>query len=157
MLNYGVSERILIDITCECRCQSRHVRAREDDQRLLLPLFGRERPRGRADEAADPQEPRPQGRGAGQRRAGTAGRSVARYAERALILSQIGGGNTDGLICRRIGPPLLFGRLWEETGCRAVIEALLAGRGFAFAVERAVFTCPAPAVRLRLRPGLRDV
>ena len=66
--------------------------------------------------------------------------SVARYAERALILSQIGGGNTDGLICRRIGPPLLFGRLWEETGCRAVIEALLAGRGSAFAVERAVFT-----------------
>jgi hypothetical protein len=66
--------------------------------------------------------------------------SVARYAERALILSQIGGGNTDGLICRRIGPPLLFGRLWEETGCRAVIEALLADRGFAFAVERAVFT-----------------
>jgi hypothetical protein len=34
---------------------------------------------------------------------------------------------------------LLFERLWEETGCRAVIEALLAGRSFAFAVERAIF------------------
>ena len=66
--------------------------------------------------------------------------SVARYAERALILSQIGGGNTDGLICGGSVRPRLFGRLWEETGCRAVIEALLAGRGFAFAVERAVFT-----------------
>jgi len=65
--------------------------------------------------------------------------SVARYAERALLLSQIAGGNADGVVCRRIGPPLLFGRLWEETGCRAVIEALLAGRGFEFAVERTVF------------------
>jgi hypothetical protein len=55
-------------------------------------------------------------------------------------LSQIDGGKADGVVCRRIGPPLLFGRLWEETGCRAVIEALLRGRGFEFAVERAVFT-----------------
>jgi hypothetical protein len=66
--------------------------------------------------------------------------SVARYADRALLLSQIDGGNAEGVVCRRIGPPLLFGRLWEETGCRAVIEALLRGRGFEFAVERAVFT-----------------
>ena len=65
--------------------------------------------------------------------------SVARYAERAVVLSQLEAGNPDQLACRRIGAPLLFGRLWEQTGCRAVIEALLAGRGFAFAVERAVF------------------
>src|SRR5829696_7094213 len=65
--------------------------------------------------------------------------SVARYAERALVLSQIEAGNPDRLACKRIGAPLLFGRLWEETGCRAVVEDLLAGRGFAFAVERAVF------------------
>src|SRR3982751_3001237 len=65
--------------------------------------------------------------------------SVARYAERALVLSQIEAGNPERLACTRIGAPLLFGRLWEETGCRAVIEGLLAGRGFEFAVERAVF------------------
>src|SRR5919206_1862897 len=65
--------------------------------------------------------------------------SVARYAERAVVLSQLAAGNPDGLACRRIGAPLLFGRLWERTGCRAVIEELLAGRGFEFAVERAVF------------------
>src|SRR3954463_5876906 len=35
--------------------------------------------------------------------------------------------------------PLLFGRLWEETGCRAVIEDLLAERRFEFPVERAIF------------------
>ena len=65
--------------------------------------------------------------------------SVARYAERALVLSQIEAGNPAGLACKRIGAPLLFGRLWEETGCRVVIEDLLSGRGFAFAVERAIF------------------
>src|SRR3954452_8108115 len=65
--------------------------------------------------------------------------SVARYAERAVVLSQIEAGNPAGLACKRIGAPLLFGRLWEETGCRAVVEALLSGRGFEFAVERAVF------------------
>src|SRR4051794_11318954 len=62
--------------------------------------------------------------------------SVARYAERAVVLSQLETGNPERLACKRIGPPLLFGRLWEETGCRAVIEDLLAGRGFEFAVER---------------------
>src|SRR5689334_20635546 len=65
--------------------------------------------------------------------------SVARYAERAMVLSQIEAGNPARLACTRIGAPLLFGRLWEETGCRAVIEDLLSGRGFEFAVERAVF------------------
>jgi hypothetical protein len=65
--------------------------------------------------------------------------SVARYAERAIVLSQLATGNSDGLACKRIGAPLLFGRLWEETGCRAVLEELLATRGFEFPVERVVF------------------
>src|SRR4028119_99872 len=65
--------------------------------------------------------------------------SVARYAERAVVVSQIKAGNPERLACKRIGAPLLFGRLWEETGCRAVIEDLLSGRAFEFAVERAVF------------------
>src|SRR5215216_4814454 len=64
--------------------------------------------------------------------------SVARYAERTLVLSQIEAGNPERLACKRIGAPLVFGRLWEETGCRAVIEDLLSGRGFEFPVERAV-------------------
>src|SRR5215204_480218 len=64
--------------------------------------------------------------------------SVARYAERAVVLSQIEAGNPERLACKRIGAPLVFGRLWEETACRAVIEDLLSGRGFEFPVERAV-------------------
>src|SRR5215211_2809420 len=65
--------------------------------------------------------------------------SVARYAERAVVFSQLEAGNPAGLACTRIGAPLLFGRLWEETGCRAVIEDLLAERRFEFPIERAVF------------------
>src|SRR5215212_6229882 len=64
---------------------------------------------------------------------------AARYAERAVVLSQLEAGNPAGLACKRIGAPLLFGRLWEETGCRAGIEDLLSGRDFEFPVERATF------------------
>ena len=35
---------------------------------------------------------------------------------------------------------MVFGRLWQETGCRAVIEETLNGRAFAFPVKRAIFT-----------------
>jgi hypothetical protein len=65
--------------------------------------------------------------------------SVARYAERAVVLSELAAGHPDQLACQRIGGPLLFGRLWEQTGCRAVLEEQLADRGFEFNVERAVF------------------
>ena len=41
--------------------------------------------------------------------------------------------------CRRIGPALLFERLWHEVGCRAVLAELAAERQFEFAAERAVF------------------
>jgi hypothetical protein len=41
--------------------------------------------------------------------------------------------------CRRIGPPLIFERLWHEAGCAAVLHELLAARGFGFPVERAAF------------------
>lgn len=66
-------------------------------------------------------------------------RSVARHARRSLVLSALDGGRAPGLSCMRIGPPLLFARLWENSGCRAVIEELAADRGFGFALERAVF------------------
>jgi len=65
--------------------------------------------------------------------------SVARFAERAIVLAKVASGNPDGLSCRRLGPPLLFGRLWTDTGIAAVLEELLAPRAFGFAVERAVF------------------
>ena len=64
--------------------------------------------------------------------------SIGRFAERSLVLRAIEEGDARFEV-RRIGAPLLFGRLWEESGCRAAVSALVAGRGFGFDVERAVF------------------
>ena len=65
--------------------------------------------------------------------------SGARLSETALVLSAVRDG--DGLVIdsRRLGPPLIFERLWRATGCQAVIEGLLAERQFEFPVERAIF------------------
>ena len=66
-------------------------------------------------------------------------RSAARLAQRALVLSALDAGETLHLDAKRIGPPLLFERLWRDSQCGAVLHDLLAGRDFAFPVERAVF------------------
>jgi len=66
-------------------------------------------------------------------------RSAARLSQRSMILSLIEDGYVPQVRCRRIGAPLAFERLWQESGCRTVVEELLAGRRFEFAVERAVF------------------
>jgi hypothetical protein len=67
-------------------------------------------------------------------------RSATRLAQRSMILSLLEeGGGTENLACRRIGPPLLFERLWRDTSCGDVLNELLIGRGFGFAVERAIF------------------
>jgi len=66
-------------------------------------------------------------------------RSVARLAQRSMVLSLGQGEAPPHAVCRRIGPALLFERLWQEAGCRAVLTALAGQRQFAFAAERAVF------------------
>ncbi|HEX6092020.1 MAG TPA: IS1634 family transposase [Dongiaceae bacterium] len=62
--------------------------------------------------------------------------SIARHSERSMILSDIDAGR---IASRRIGGPLLFGRLWERLGIGAVLGDLLGTRQFGFAVERCVF------------------
>jgi hypothetical protein len=49
-------------------------------------------------------------------------RSVARMAQRSMVLSLVEGEAPPNAVCRRIGPALLFERLWQEVGCRAVLE-----------------------------------
>jgi hypothetical protein len=66
-------------------------------------------------------------------------RSGARFAAKAMMLSAAVDDAAVRIAVRRIGPTLVFERLWEETGCRAVIADLAAGRGHKFALERAVF------------------
>ena len=65
--------------------------------------------------------------------------SGARLAQSVLLLSAHAKGQLPTITTRRIGPALIFERLWRETGCQRVIEQLLDGRRFEFDVARAVF------------------
>jgi hypothetical protein len=65
--------------------------------------------------------------------------SGARLAQSVLLLSAHAKGQLPTITTRRIGPALIFERLWRETGCQRVIERLLDDRRFEFDVERAIF------------------
>ena len=61
-------------------------------------------------------------------------RSGARFATRALVVTAADDAST--ALVRRIGPALVFERLWAETGCRAVIGDLAEERKHGFACKR---------------------
>jgi hypothetical protein len=65
--------------------------------------------------------------------------SGARFARQALLLSGLQGGHLDAVRRQRFGPVAIFERLWQQSGCRAVLQHVLGDRRFEFAVERAVF------------------
>lgn len=64
-------------------------------------------------------------------------RSLSRFSERALLIlsdrSQL------GVSAQKIGPALIFERLWKELKIGTVISDLVAERKFGFSVERALF------------------
>ena len=66
-------------------------------------------------------------------------RSGARFAAQALMLAAARDEPKLAVSVRRIGPGLVFERLWTETGCRAVIAELADGRHHGFDLERAIF------------------
>jgi len=66
--------------------------------------------------------------------------SGANLCESVCILTAHGRGELPTVDARRIGPGLVFERLWTETGIRKVLERLLEKRRFEFAVERAIFS-----------------
>jgi hypothetical protein len=65
--------------------------------------------------------------------------SAAKHSRRSIVLSSFYRGELPELRRISVGPDLVFGRLWAETGCRDVLRGLLAGRRFGFDVERAVY------------------
>jgi len=65
--------------------------------------------------------------------------SGARFAQKLLILSEHQKQNLPVLRTRHWGAALVFEKLWQHSGCPAVLQELLRGRHFEFAVERAVF------------------
>jgi arginine repressor len=66
-------------------------------------------------------------------------RSGARLAESICVLDAHAQGQAPRVQTRRIGPGLVFERLWRETGIRGVLERLLRKRRFEFPVERTIF------------------
>jgi hypothetical protein len=65
--------------------------------------------------------------------------SLARFSEKLAVLGAVGRGETLTATTRRIGPALIFERLWRELGIGAVIRELSADRKFGFDLERAIF------------------
>jgi transposase len=64
-------------------------------------------------------------------------RSLSRFSEQALLVLS---GKSELLAkARKIGPALIFERLWEDLGIGKVLKDLLKDRWFSFDVERAVF------------------
>ena len=65
-------------------------------------------------------------------------RSLSRFSEKVLLVLS---GQSDDLhaTAKKIGPALIFERLWKELGIGQVLRELLSQRKFEFDVERAVF------------------
>ena len=64
-------------------------------------------------------------------------RSLSRFSEKVLLILS---NKTDvSASAKRIGPALIFERLWKELGIKKVIKRLLSNRRFEFDVERAIF------------------
>ena len=66
-------------------------------------------------------------------------RSGARFAAKAIVVDTLNDDAAIAVDVRRIGPALVFERLWEETGCRNVIEKLASERKHGFVLERTIF------------------
>ena len=65
--------------------------------------------------------------------------SLGKFARHSAVLAEYRTGQAEVLSTASIGPGAVFGRLWEELGIPDVLDELLEGRKFEFAVERAVF------------------
>ena len=65
--------------------------------------------------------------------------SGAKFAEAVMVLSAHRRGDVPAIRNSRIGPALIFGRLWNELQIPQVIERLLAGRRFEIPLERLLF------------------
>jgi transposase len=66
-------------------------------------------------------------------------RSGLRHCENFAVIDAHAAGETQAVTVQRIGPDLVFGRLWKECGTQEVIQSLLETRRYDFDVERAVY------------------
>ena len=66
-------------------------------------------------------------------------RALGRFCKKLHVIDAHREGDIKGGAVRKIGPALVFDRLWRALGMDKVFNALLAKRKFEFPVERAVF------------------
>jgi len=66
-------------------------------------------------------------------------KSLSRFADHVKVTQAVAAGNMEVQSALRIGPSLVFERLWKETGISAVLDELLSKRRFKFSAERAIF------------------
>ena len=65
--------------------------------------------------------------------------SGARFAQKVSVLDAHKHGRLPPAETIKIGPPKVFGRLWEQTRIQTIIKKLLTDRKYEFDVERAIF------------------
>jgi len=65
--------------------------------------------------------------------------SMQRFSERLAVLGEATKATQTATFAQRFGPPLIFGRLWQQLGLPELLGELLAERKFEFPVERAIF------------------
>ena len=66
-------------------------------------------------------------------------RSGLRYCRQVKVLDAHAAGESEPVSIRKIGPELVFGRLWQEMGIAEIISRLAAKRRYGFDLERAVY------------------
>jgi transposase len=66
-------------------------------------------------------------------------RSLARFSKQVKLVEDYQQGSLEAATIRKLGPDLVFGRLWEETGIRRTLQNILLERQFEFSVERAIY------------------
>jgi len=64
-------------------------------------------------------------------------RSLARFSEKTIMV--LSGNSEVSAEARKIGPALIFGRIWQDLGIGRVSQDLVSERLFGFDVERAAF------------------
>ena len=65
--------------------------------------------------------------------------SGARFAQKVSVLDAHKHGRLPPAETIKVGPPKVFGRLWEQTRIQTIIKKLLTDRKYEFDVERAIF------------------
>jgi transposase len=64
-------------------------------------------------------------------------RSLSRFSEKTLLI--LSDKSKVSASAKKIGPALIFERLWKELGIGSIVSSLVADRKFGFSVERAMF------------------